>query len=612
MSEKRRDARIINKIFLIFFVLAIGLATGVAAAPENSQPAALEDYYTRDMDLDDDGIDNVPDNCPLVSNPDQADGDGNGIGDVCDNGYDLDLDGIFDSVETYLINTFAPNVSLYSTDAFRPAGVQWLFERNDTATLMAEWTAIGPLWFLNPIGDGINLLGVEYGGYKSGPDYSADSKAFKIDMFNIEDGYGVKYGNLLSAPFYASVGRAIYNNTFSISYWFFYPWNDCGFDWSGLEKCGWTHEGDWEHVVVWVLKNTDGTYTPGLADYYYHGLYHRYNWDEIDHVGNRPTVYSALQTHASYAWAGTHDSCVQEVLGFCVWQRRDYTNLGLGWDPLAPWGAGILNVGQRKLQESWPYFDPDMGVPMPGMEWILYNGRWGRDGTDPGGIGTPSFGWYEGQLGMPPTLWKTDDQQAQAGIEQTFALGLLHDDFSFNNSQLDSATVDWGDESGIQSLTGLDPYSYLDATHTYADPGEYYVEVTVVDVWNVWGGNVFKVTVSVNAAPTDIALSNTTVPGNMLVGTLVGTFSATDPAFPYSPYLYELVTGEGDVDNGSFTIAGDQLLTAGIFDFAVKDTYSIRVRVTDGGGMAYEEAFTINVTSNNFLLWLPYAIKSTE
>ena len=55
-----------------------------------------------DDDDDNDGIaDAAPDNCPLVSNPDQLDTDHNGRGDACP-AADTDSDGVFDDVDNCL------------------------------------------------------------------------------------------------------------------------------------------------------------------------------------------------------------------------------------------------------------------------------------------------------------------------------------------------------------------------------------------------------------------------------------------------------------------------------------------------------------------------------
>ncbi len=101
-----------------------------------------------------------------------------------------------------------------------------------------------------------------------------------------------------------------------------------------------------------------------------------------------------------------------------------------------------------------------------------------------------------------------------------------------------------------------------------------------------------------NEAPTDIFLSNTTVAEKRPAGTTVGTFTTADPDSG-DTFTYTLVSGAGSTGNGSFTISGDQLKTAASFDYETKDSYSIRARTTDQGGLWYEEAFTITVTDLN-------------
>ncbi|MFT6866647.1 MAG: hypothetical protein ACJA08_001482 [Cyclobacteriaceae bacterium] len=57
-----------------------------------------------------------------------------------------------------------------------------------------------------------------------------------------------------------------------------------------------------------------------------------------------------------------------------------------------------------------------------------------------------------------------------------------------------------------------------------------------------------------------------------------------------------MVAGSGDKNNNSFTIDGDQLKSATVFDFETKSSYSARINTNDGNGGDFEKEFTITST----------------
>ncbi|MFM6834040.1 MAG: S8 family serine peptidase, partial [Dolichospermum sp.] len=100
---------------------------------------------------------------------------------------------------------------------------------------------------------------------------------------------------------------------------------------------------------------------------------------------------------------------------------------------------------------------------------------------------------------------------------------------------------------------------------------------------------------NVNETPTNLTLSNSTVAENKIVGTVVGNLSTTDPDTG-NTFTYSLVTRNGATDNSLFTISGNQLKTNSVFDFETKNSYNIRVKTTDQGGLTYQKQLTINIS----------------
>ncbi len=133
------------------------------------------------------------------------------------------------------------------------------------------------------------------------------------------------------------------------------------------------------------------------------------------------------------------------------------------------------------------------------------------------------------------------------------------------------------------------------AVFDYETKNSYSIRILATDFGGLTFEKTFTISSDVNEAPTDILLSSTSVLENQPAGMMVGILSAVDPNLS-DIHTFSFVSGTGDADNGSFTIDGTSLKTAAVFDYETKNSYSIRVRVSDSGALTFETQFTITVT----------------
>ena len=114
-----------------------------------------------------------------------------------------------------------------------------------------------------------------------------------------------------------------------------------------------------------------------------------------------------------------------------------------------------------------------------------------------------------------------------------------------------------------------------------------------------------------NRAPTGISLSSRTIVENSPAGTVVGMLEAIDSDYGDS-FTFELVAGEGDSDNASFSVDGRQLIATTGFDFEAGVTRGIRIRVTDSEGESFERAFTIQIENQVETLYVTELATATD
>ena len=220
--------------------------------------------------------------------------------------------------------------------------------------------------------------------------------------------------------------------------------------------------------------------------------------------------------------------------------------------------------------------------------------------TDSGGL------WYEEQI----TITIEAENEAPTDIDLSSNSVDENEDSGTAVGTLSTTDPDYGDTFTYSLVSGTgdtDNVSFAisgDELQTaesfdFETKNSYSVRIRTTDSGGFTYEEAFNVSVNdVNEVPDDLALDNADVDENENSGTAVGTFSTTDVDAGDS-HTYSLVSGDGDTDNGSFTISGSELQTAASFDYETKHEFSIRVRTTDSGSLYREEAFIITVNDVN-------------
>ena len=236
-----------------------------------------------------------------------------------------------------------------------------------------------------------------------------------------------------------------------LQYWFFYFYNDYNLAlWIGL------HEGDWEMVQ---LRMHDGV--PDLAVYAQHRQAEKRPWTQVGKVPgdpNRPMVYVARGSHASYFEPGFHQT--------------------EAWYDLADGKRNSPRCALEIVTDDDP-------------AWIVWPGVWGDTRARVGGIDQPSprgpaahDSWTDPDSALA-TAWEPQRKDAidAPAVRIARDRGRMRIDFDFTRQQGPPAsalqvTVNSSDEAGVPPRTYtfhvIETVSGTLATRIALDPAKHY------------------------------------------------------------------------------------------------------------------------------------------
>ncbi|WP_221642996.1 DUF4114 domain-containing protein [Nostoc sp. 2RC] len=150
---------------------------------------------------------------------------------------------------------------------------------------------------------------------------------------------------------------------------------------------------------------------------------------------------------------------------------------------------------------------------------------------------------------------------------------------------------------GSLNITDTGTWNYSVANSAVQFLGAGVSKTEIFSVESVDGTVLQDIAITINGnndAPTDLFLSKSDIDEQSAALTTIGFFSTTDIDVNDS-FTYSFIDGDGADDNDVFTIDGNELKIKTSPDFEIKQSYKIRVKTTDAGGLSYQKALAIAV-----------------
>ena len=164
----------------------------------------------------------------------------------------------------------------------------------------------------------------------------------------------------------------------------------------------------------------------------------------------------------------------------------------------------------------------------------------------------------------------------------------------FGDSHTYALATGKGDEdNSLFSVVG--DLLFMNESADYESKSSYKIRLKTTDQEGLRHRESFVIEVNdVNEPPFNLSLSSTTFSENIRKGSTVARINASDYD-SNNEQTYKMVRGNGDADNSSFKIRGNQLRIKALPDFETKNSYSILLQAKDVGGLKTRQNFTLNV-----------------